>query len=84
MPTEAKRETEEILNAILPPKEWEEDGQIWTQKVSAVPIKYFTHVYYVGTSKSKKTSPGMLTEVKTKKKITQMSVTVTVCHNYVR
>lgn len=34
IPTEAKRETEEILNAILPPKEWEEDGQIWTQKVS--------------------------------------------------
>lgn len=33
IPTEAKRETEEILNAILPPKEWEEDGQIWTQKV---------------------------------------------------
>ncbi|CAH2040564.1 unnamed protein product, partial [Iphiclides podalirius] len=34
VPTEAKRETEEILNAILPPKEWEEDGQIWTQKVT--------------------------------------------------
>lgn len=33
VPTEAKKETEEILNAILPPKEWEEDGQIWTQKV---------------------------------------------------
>ncbi|KAH9639414.1 hypothetical protein HF086_002103 [Spodoptera exigua] len=34
VPTEAKKETEEILNAILPPKEWEEDGQIWTQKVT--------------------------------------------------
>ncbi|CAK1579396.1 unnamed protein product [Parnassius mnemosyne] len=37
IPTEAKRETEEILNAILPPKEWEEDGQIWTQKISSTP-----------------------------------------------
>ncbi|VVC92572.1 putative inner dynein arm light chain, axonemal [Leptidea sinapis] len=37
VPTEAKRETEEILNAILPPKEWEEDGQIWTQKISSTP-----------------------------------------------
>ncbi|KPI97483.1 Putative inner dynein arm light chain, axonemal [Papilio xuthus] len=37
VPTEAKRETEEILNAILPPKEWEEDGQIWTQKISSKP-----------------------------------------------
>ncbi|KAG6441277.1 hypothetical protein O3G_MSEX001771 [Manduca sexta] len=37
LPTEAKRETEEILNAILPPKEWEEDGQIWTQKISSTP-----------------------------------------------
>lgn len=31
--SEAKRETEEILNAILPPKEWEEDGNRWTQQV---------------------------------------------------
>ncbi|XP_048007123.1 putative inner dynein arm light chain, axonemal [Leguminivora glycinivorella] len=37
IPTEAKRETEEILNAILPPKEWEEEGQIWTQKISSTP-----------------------------------------------
>ncbi|GBP26026.1 33 kDa inner dynein arm light chain, axonemal [Eumeta japonica] len=37
MPVEAKRETEEILNSILPPKEWEESGQIWTQKISATP-----------------------------------------------
>ncbi|KAG8037708.1 hypothetical protein G9C98_005919 [Cotesia typhae] len=32
-----KRETAEILNGILPPKEWEEDGQIWTQFVSSTP-----------------------------------------------
>lgn len=31
--TDARRETIEILNRILPPKEWEEDGQIWTQRV---------------------------------------------------
>lgn len=30
---DARRETIEILNRILPPKEWEEDGQIWTQRV---------------------------------------------------
>ncbi|KAM0730672.1 33 kDa inner dynein arm light chain, axonemal [Formica fusca] len=34
---EARRETVEILNRILPPKEWEEDGQIWTQRVSSTP-----------------------------------------------
>lgn len=32
-----KRETEEILNTILPPKEWEEDGQLWRQQVSTTP-----------------------------------------------
>ncbi|KAH7830131.1 33 kDa inner dynein arm light chain, axonemal [Monocercomonoides exilis] len=29
--------TEEILNSILPPREFEEDGQRWIQKVSATP-----------------------------------------------
>jgi len=29
----SKKETEEILNAILPPKEWEEDGRMWRQMV---------------------------------------------------
>jgi len=33
----SKKETEEILNAILPPKEWEEDGKFWRQMVSSVP-----------------------------------------------
>lgn len=32
-----RRETEEILNSILPPKEWEEDGQMWRQQVSTTP-----------------------------------------------
>lgn len=30
-------ETDEILNTILPPRTWEEDGQLWTQTVSSVP-----------------------------------------------
>lgn len=34
---DARRETEEILNSILPPKEWEEDGQMWRQHVSTTP-----------------------------------------------
>ncbi|XP_071569416.1 axonemal dynein light intermediate polypeptide 1 [Temnothorax nylanderi] len=34
---DTRRETIEILNRILPPKEWEEDGQIWTQRVSSTP-----------------------------------------------
>ncbi|KAK6626816.1 hypothetical protein RUM44_009293 [Polyplax serrata] len=34
---EQKKETEEILNAILPPKEWEEEGNLWMQQVSTVP-----------------------------------------------
>ncbi|KAJ9582198.1 hypothetical protein L9F63_003464, partial [Diploptera punctata] len=28
---------EEILNSILPPREWEEDGQLWRQQVSSTP-----------------------------------------------
>ncbi|XP_012061120.1 PREDICTED: axonemal dynein light intermediate polypeptide 1 [Atta cephalotes] len=36
-PADARRETTEILNRILPPKEWEEDDQIWTQRVSSTP-----------------------------------------------
>ncbi|KAG5345515.1 IDLC protein, partial [Acromyrmex charruanus] len=37
VPVDVRRETIEILNRILPPKEWEEDGQIWTQHVSSTP-----------------------------------------------
>ncbi|XP_045107633.1 33 kDa inner dynein arm light chain, axonemal-like isoform X2 [Portunus trituberculatus] len=32
-----KKETEEILNLILPPREWEEEGQLWVQAVSTTP-----------------------------------------------
>ncbi|XP_018329740.1 33 kDa inner dynein arm light chain, axonemal [Agrilus planipennis] len=34
---DAKRETEEVLNSILPPREWEEEGQLWRQRVSTTP-----------------------------------------------
>lgn len=37
IPIESHRETEEILNSILPPRVWEEDGQLWTQTVSSTP-----------------------------------------------
>ena len=30
-------EAEDILNSILPPREWTENGQLWLQYVSAVP-----------------------------------------------
>ena len=30
-------QTEDILNAILPPREWTEDGELWVQYVSAQP-----------------------------------------------
>ncbi|XP_065157667.1 putative inner dynein arm light chain, axonemal [Atheta coriaria] len=32
-----KHEIEEVLNSILPPKEWEEEGQLWRQHVSTTP-----------------------------------------------
>ncbi|XP_042873095.1 33 kDa inner dynein arm light chain, axonemal-like [Penaeus japonicus] len=32
-----KKETQEILNLILPPREWEEAGQLWVQSVSTTP-----------------------------------------------
>ncbi|CAH1966400.1 unnamed protein product [Acanthoscelides obtectus] len=35
--SDLKRETDEILNTILPPREWEEDGQQWRQSVSTTP-----------------------------------------------
>lgn len=31
------QKTEEILNSILPPKEWSEGGQLWVQSVSSTP-----------------------------------------------
>ncbi|XP_065843740.1 33 kDa inner dynein arm light chain, axonemal-like [Oscarella lobularis] len=31
------QQTEEILNAILPPREWTESGQLWVQSVSSTP-----------------------------------------------
>lgn len=30
-------QTEDILNSILPPREWTEDGQLWIQYVSSTP-----------------------------------------------
>ncbi|XP_007557278.1 axonemal dynein light intermediate polypeptide 1 [Poecilia formosa] len=33
----SKMENEEILDAILPPREWSEGSQLWVQKVSSVP-----------------------------------------------
>lgn len=33
----AASHTEDILNSILPPKEWTEDGQLWVQYVSPTP-----------------------------------------------
>ncbi|KAJ3234162.1 Axonemal dynein light intermediate polypeptide 1 [Chytriomyces hyalinus] len=30
-------QTEDILNSILPPREWDEGGQFWVQKVSSTP-----------------------------------------------
>ena len=34
---EARDETEEVLDSILPPREWEEDGKLWRQSVSSTP-----------------------------------------------
>ncbi|XP_033336905.2 putative inner dynein arm light chain, axonemal Dnali1 [Megalopta genalis] len=34
---EARHETIEVLNRILPPKQWEENGQTWKQQVSSIP-----------------------------------------------
>ena len=33
----SKTQTEDILNAILPPRELTEDGQLWVQYVSSTP-----------------------------------------------
>ncbi|EKX38174.1 hypothetical protein GUITHDRAFT_77405 [Guillardia theta CCMP2712] len=34
---DASSKTEDILNSILPPREWTEDGQLWVQYVSSTP-----------------------------------------------
>jgi len=36
-PLEGTNATEDILNAILPPREWTEENQLWVQYVSAHP-----------------------------------------------
>eukprot|EP01062_Namystynia_karyoxenos_P066632 TRINITY_DN6053_c3_g2_i1.p1 TRINITY_DN6053_c3_g2~~TRINITY_DN6053_c3_g2_i1.p1 ORF type:complete len:229 (+),score=88.26 TRINITY_DN6053_c3_g2_i1:82-768(+) len=35
--TKQQQATEDILNSILPPREWEEDGQRWIQFVASTP-----------------------------------------------
>merc|ERR1711968_221277 len=35
--SKAPTQTEDILNSILPPREWTEDGQLWVQYVSSTP-----------------------------------------------
>ena len=37
MEAQKSKETEEILNSILPPREWSESGQLWVQSVSSTP-----------------------------------------------
>lgn len=36
-PEKSTTQTEDILNSILPPREWAEDGQLWVQYVSSTP-----------------------------------------------
>ncbi|KAH8048624.1 dynein heavy chain binding protein [Aureococcus anophagefferens] len=36
-PVGANTQTEDILNSILPPREWTEDGTLWVQYVSSTP-----------------------------------------------
>ncbi|CAH8429065.1 unnamed protein product [Schistosoma intercalatum] len=33
----SNQQTEEILNSILPPREWSENGQLWIQRASSTP-----------------------------------------------
>jgi len=40
-----RRETEEILNSILPPREWEEEGQLWRQQVHTKHTCMCTWIY---------------------------------------
>lgn len=42
---EKGKETEEILNSILPPIEWEEDGQLWRLQVMSMCISYRPNRY---------------------------------------
>jgi len=37
MDAKTSQQTDEILNSILPPREWTEGGQLWVQQVSSTP-----------------------------------------------
>merc|ERR1711976_746452 len=37
MDSKTAQQTDEILNSILPPREWTEGGQLWVQQVSSTP-----------------------------------------------
>ncbi|XP_077990220.1 33 kDa inner dynein arm light chain, axonemal [Glandiceps talaboti] len=37
MDAQKAQQTDEILNSILPPREWTENGQLWVQQVSSTP-----------------------------------------------
>ena len=45
-----RRETEDAINCILPPKEWTEDGETWRQQVSLIQlisINIFIFILYL-------------------------------------
>lgn len=35
--SQRNKQTEEILDNVLPPREWSEEGQLWVQRVSSTP-----------------------------------------------
>lgn len=35
--TSPVKQTDDVLHSILPPREWEEENQLWQQKVSSTP-----------------------------------------------
>ncbi|GAB1600613.1 33 kDa inner dynein arm light chain, axonemal-like [Argonauta hians] len=37
LPATENKQTDEVLNSILPPREWTENGQLWVQQVSSNP-----------------------------------------------
>lgn len=47
-----KKDTEEILNAILPPKEWEENGNLWLQQARVlIFLPYYRRNLYLFISR---------------------------------
>lgn len=74
-PVEAKQQqqTEDILNSILPPREWQEKGKLWTQSVTC-PTHFKMQTIVISTCKMEVNLHGLTSVQASKQPATRLDV----------